>query len=267
MSSWTELLSSGAVAVDRPMSIDDRWECRHRPADRVAAERLGTKETVGRVNDEAIRLLIVDDHAVVRLGMTALLRTDPGILVVGKASDANEAVEAAARLEPDVIVMDVRLPDGSGVDACREIRSARPAARVLMLTSHDDGEAVISAVMAGAAGYVLKGLDPAAIIDAIRIVARGGSMLDPAVTSLVLDRLRRAGEVGLPNDPLGSLTDSERVILRLIAEGQTNREIAAALDYSEHTVKSYVRDLLHKLRMHRRSEAAAFLVRNEHLAS
>jgi two-component system, NarL family, response regulator DevR len=210
--------------------------------------------------DAAVKLLLVDDHRVVRLGLRTLFETAPQFNVVAEAGTVAEAVTAARRSQPDVVVMDVRLPDGSGVEACREIRSERPRTRVLMLTSYSDEDAVVASIMAGAAGYLLKQTDPERLVEAAEIVAEGGSLLDPAVTQTVLQWMRRLGAQA-PTDPLIGLSDQERKILPLLAEGKTNREIAAQLYLSEHTVKTYVSNILQKLHLSRRAEAAAFIAR------
>lgn len=204
-----------------------------------------------------VTMLLVDDHNVVRLGLKALLRTVPHLVVVGEAGTAAGAVAEARRLRPDIVVMDVRLPDGTGVEACREIRSLLPFTRVLMLTSFADEEAVVSSIIAGASGYLLKEAEPEQLIEALDTVARGGSLLDGAVVKTVVDWMRRIGSTE-PKLP-GALTEQEQCILQLIAQGKTNKEIAAALFFSEHTVKAYVSRILHKLHLARRSEAAAFI--------
>ncbi len=204
-------------------------------------------------------LLLVDDHAVVRLGLVALLKTVPQFAVVAEAATVAEALVQARRTKPDVVVMDVRLPDGSGVEACRAIRSERPETRVLMLTSFSDDEAVVASVLAGAAGYLLKNTEPDRLIEAIELVARGESLLDPRVTAVVLERLRRGP--ARDADPLAALSEHERRIVPMIAAGKTNREIAAELHLSEHTVKAYVSDILRKLRLTRRAQAAALVSR------
>ncbi|HZS02162.1 MAG TPA: response regulator transcription factor [Chloroflexota bacterium] len=209
---------------------------------------------------DAVKLLLVDDHRVVRLGLRTLFETAPQFQVVGEAGTAAEAVAAARRNPPDVVLMDVRLPDGSGVEACREIRSEHPRTRVLMLTSYADEDAVVASIMAGAAGYLLKQTDPERLVEAAEIVAGGGSLLDPAVTQTVLQWMRRLGAQA-PSDPLIGLSEQERKILPLLAEGKTNREIAAQLYLSEHTVKTYVSNILQKLHLSRRAEAAAFIAR------
>lgn len=208
------------------------------------------------------RVLIVDDHEVVREGLRALLNRREGMEVVGQAGTVADAIAEAARMEPDVIVMDVRLPDGSGIEACRAIREARPETRVIMLTSYADEEAVFASIIAGAAGYVLKQTRGAVLADAITAAARGESLLDSAVTQKVLERMRKANE-RKADDPLDTLTDQEHKILLLIAEGKTNKEIALDVFLSDKTVKNYVSNILNKLNLRRRSEAAAFIARRE----
>ena len=207
------------------------------------------------------RLLVVDDHAVVRIGLAALFGTVPGFVVVGEAGTAAEAIVQARRHRPDVVVMDARLPDRSGAEACRAIREERAETRVVMLTSYSDESSVVDAIQAGAAGYVLKGLPPDQLVEAIETVAAGGSVLDPGVTSLVFGRLRNGG--GDESEPLANLPERDRRLLRLIGEGKTNREIAAQLLMSEHTVKSYVSSILRKLQVGRRAELAAFVARHD----
>ncbi len=208
------------------------------------------------------RIMLVDDHDVVREGLRALLSRREGFEIVGQAATVADAIAEAAKMEPDVIVMDVRLPDGSGIEACREIREARPATRVIMLTSYADDDAVFASILAGAAGYVLKQTRGSALADAITAVARGESLLDAAVTQKVMDRVRMADQ-RKPNDPLDGLTEHEHTILSLIAQGKTNKEIAAQIYLSDKTVKNYVSSILSKLNMRRRSEAAAFIARRE----
>ena len=215
-----------------------------------------------RPNPNRVRLLLVDDHAVVRMGVAALFGTVPEFRVVGEAASAREALLQARRHQPDVVLLDLRLPDGSGVEACRQILAALPGTRVLMLTTHGEEDAVMGSVLAGAAGYVLKQSDPERLVEAVRAVARGESLLDPGVTRSVLTWLQRTGSRPEPDDPLAGLPEQERRILPLIAEGKTNREIAAALHLSEHTVKTYVGTLLKRLGVHRRAQAAAFLARH-----
>jgi two-component system, NarL family, response regulator DevR len=209
----------------------------------------------------ALRLLVVDDHEVVRQGLVALLDRREGFDVVAQAGTMAEAVAAAARFEPDLVVMDVRLPDGSGIEACREIRAARPETRVVMLTSYPDEEAVLSAIIAGAAGYLLKQIRGRDLVTALEAVGRGESLLDPAVTEKVLQRVRAAASGGA-TDELAELTSQERKILMLVAEGKTNKEIAADVFLSDKTVKNYVSSILSKLNLQRRTQAAAFVARH-----
>jgi two-component system response regulator DevR len=208
------------------------------------------------------RILIVDDHEVVREGLRALLSKREGFDVVGQAGTMEQAISEAARSLPDVIVMDVRLPDGSGIEACREIREVRPETKVIMLTSYADDDAVFASILAGAAGYVLKQTRGAALADAISAVARGESLLDAAVTQKVMERVRSAS-LRKADDPLDALTEQEHKILALIAEGKTNKEIADEVYLSDKTVKNYVSNILSKLNLRRRSEAAAFIARRE----
>jgi DNA-binding NarL/FixJ family response regulator len=212
------------------------------------------------MTDRPLRVLIVDDHEVVREGLRSILNRREGISVVGEAGTVGAAVEEAARLRPDVVIMDVRLPDGSGVEACREIRQENPDAKVIMLTSYADDEAVFASILAGAAGYLLKQTRGQALAEAIEAVAQGGSLLDPAVTQKVLERVRSLGG-RRPDDSLASLSDQEQKILLLIAEGKTNKEIAEEIFLSDKTVKNYVSSILSKLNLRRRAEAAAFIAR------
>ncbi len=207
-----------------------------------------------------ISVLLVDDHDVVREGLRALLSRASDIEVVGEAATAATAVAEAARLQPDVVVLDVRLPDGNGVEVCRDIRAHRPETKVLMLTSYADDEALFASIMAGAAGYLLKETRAAALLQAIQTAAGGGSLLDPAMTQRVFERLRTAATSG--PDPMGQLSEQEQRILALIAEGKTNREIAGEVYLSDKTVKHYVSNILSKLQLTRRSEAAAFWARH-----
>lgn len=204
--------------------------------------------------------MLVDDHEVVREGLELVLG-NAGIAVVAEAATVTGAVTEAVRTRPDVVVMDVRLADGSGTVATREIRSRMPDSRILMLTSFDDEEALFASIMAGAAGYVLKRIKAVELVAAIRTVARGESLLDPSVTAHVLDRLRRSPSLGR-DGRLASLTRREEEVLALIAEGLTNREIGARLHLSEKTVKNHVSTILSKLEVARRAEAAAYLIRH-----
>jgi DNA-binding NarL/FixJ family response regulator len=210
---------------------------------------------------KTLSLLIVDDHEVVRQGLVALLDRREGFQVVAEAGTAAEAVEQARRFQPDIVVMDVRLPDGTGIEACREIRAELPSTRVVMLTSYPDEEAVLSAIVAGAAGYLLKQIRARDLVAALEAVGRGGSLLDPAVTEKVLDRVRRMATGGV-TDELAQLTVQERKILALVAEGKTNKEIAADVFLSDKTVKNYVSSILSKLNLERRAQAAAFVARH-----
>lgn len=209
-----------------------------------------------------VKLLLVDDHAVVRLGLRTLFEAVPHFTVVGEAASIAEARALADRTQPDLVVMDVRLPDGSGVEACREIRSNWPHTRVLMLTSYADDDAVVASILAGAAGYLLKQTDPQRLIEAVEVAARGGSLLDPAITETVLAGMRRLAIFG-DGDPLSSLGEQQRKMLPLIAQGKTNREIAAELALSEHTVKTYISRMLQKLDLTRRAELAVFITRRQ----
>ncbi|HUF52711.1 MAG TPA: response regulator transcription factor [Dehalococcoidia bacterium] len=204
-----------------------------------------------------IRVMLVDDHEVVRMGLRTLLEKRQNLTIVGEAGAVEEAISVAAASEPDVIVMDIRLPDGSGVDATREIRSTRPETRVIMLTSYADDEAIYGSIMAGASGYLLKQTRGNDLATAIERVAGGESLLDPSVTQKVLERMRRLSEGG--SDDLAVLSPQERKILGYIAQGKTNKEIAEEVFLSDKTVKNYVSSILSKLNLRRRSEAAAFI--------
>jgi DNA-binding NarL/FixJ family response regulator len=198
-------------------------------------------------------VFLLDDHELVRRGLRDLLE-DAGFEVVGEAGTVQQAMARIPALRPDVCVLDARLPDGSGIDVCRDVRSIDPTIRALILTSYDDDEALFAAIMAGAAGYVLKQVGSNDLVDAIRHVAAGRSLLDPIVTTRVLERMRTATS-GEP-DELASLTDQERKILALIAEGLTNRQIAERMFLAEKTVKNYVSSVLAKLGLERRTQAA-----------
>ncbi len=206
-----------------------------------------------------IRVYLLDDHEVVRRGLTDLLESEGDIEVIGESGSAAEATRRIPALRPDVAVLDARLPDGSGIDVCREIRSREPGTAALILTSYDDDEALFAAIMAGAAGYVLKQIRGTDLLDAVRRVAAGQSLLDPAVTAQVLDRLRRGPE---EDAALAPLTDQERRILGLIGEGMTNRQIAEQMFLAEKTIKNYVSNLLAKLGMERRTQAAVFAAKH-----
>jgi DNA-binding NarL/FixJ family response regulator len=207
-----------------------------------------------------LRILLVDDHEVVRQGIKAMIDAQDDMVVVGEAGTAEEGVRRVGYDEPDVVVLDVRLPDASGVEACREIRSRFPDVKVLMLTSFADEEALMSAILAGAAGYVLKRVKGTELVEDIRRVGSGESLLDPEMTQRLFERLR----AGPKSDPLlGRLSDQEREIVFRIAEGKTNRQIAEEMFLAEKTVKNYVSNLLSKLGMSRRSEVAAYVARLE----
>ncbi|GAA2883473.1 response regulator transcription factor [Streptosporangium fragile] len=205
-----------------------------------------------------IRVFLLDDHEVVRRGVAALLESEDDIEVIGEAGTAESAIARIPALKPDVAVLDVRLPDGSGVGVCREVRSRMPELACLMLTSFADDDALFDAVMAGASGYVLKQIHGSDLVGAVRTVASGQSLLDPATTATMLRRLREQAE---RKDPLGTLSEQERHILELIGEGLTNRQIGERLFLAEKTVKNYVSNLLAKLNMQRRTQVAALAAR------
>jgi DNA-binding NarL/FixJ family response regulator len=208
-----------------------------------------------------LKVMLVDDHEVVRQGVRTLLESADDIVIAGEASGVRESVEVAESTRPDVVVMDVRLIDGSGIEACREIRARRPDTQVIMLTSFADDEALFASIMAGAAGYVLKQVRGGDLVRSIRTVAEGKSLLDPAVTGPVLDRLRK-GKHLMKDEKLARLSPQEERILTQVAEGKTNREIGETLELAEKTVKNYVSSILSKLEVARRAEAAAYLARH-----
>jgi two-component system, NarL family, response regulator DevR len=208
-----------------------------------------------------LRIMIVDDHEVVRDGIKALLAEEEGLSLAGEAGGVREAIEQAEWARPDVVVMDIRLPDGSGIDATREIRARLPNTQVLMLTTFADDEALFASIMAGAAGYVLKQVHGGDLVRAIRAVGAGQNLLDPTVTKGVLDRLRK-GKHLLGDERLARLTAQEERILGEVADGKTNRQIGADLKLAEKTVKNYVSSILSKLEVARRAEAAAYLARH-----
>jgi len=202
---------------------------------------------------EPIRIFLLDDHEIVRRGIAELLDAVPGFEVVGEAGRAQQAVARVLAVKPDVAILDARLPDGSGIDVCREIRSALPQTYCLILTSYDDEEAVLASVLAGASGYVLKEVRTAGLVDAIRQIAQGRSLIDPAVIAQLMERIK----TGSPTDRrLAGLTERERDVLDLIADGLTNRQIGERLFLTEKTIKNYVSSLLSKLGMQRRTQAA-----------
>jgi two-component system response regulator DevR len=207
---------------------------------------------------DPIRVFILDDHELVRRGLSDLLGAAADIEIVGEAGTAADALHRIPAASPDIAVLDARLPDGSGIDVCRDIRSSHPDVRCIILTSYDDDEALFAAVMAGAAGYLLKEIGGNNLVEAIRQVASGRSLMDPAVTARLLDRLRNPVQ---PDPLVASLTARERDILNLITDGHTNRQIGEELFLAEKTVKNYVSGLLAKLGMERRTQAAVFGVR------
>ena len=202
-----------------------------------------------------LTVLVVDDHDIVRKGLTTLISRQEDLSVAGEAGTAAEAVAKASELAPDVVVLDIRLPDVSGIEACREIRSQNSNIKVLMLTSYSDEEAVMGSIMAGASGYLLKEIRSQEIVEAIRQVGAGRSLLDPAVTAGVLERVRRSKD----DDKLDQLTIQEKRILELVAQGKTNKEISQEVNLSDKTVKNYVSNILGKLEVARRSQAAAYV--------
>jgi DNA-binding NarL/FixJ family response regulator len=205
-----------------------------------------------------IRVLVVDDQAMVRAGFRMLLTDEPDIEVVAEASSVEEALAVAMHVEPEVAVVDVRLGDGDGITLCRELRSKPNPPACLMLTAFDDEEAMVGAIMAGAAGYLLKQVRGQDVVYAVREVAAGRSLLDPVSTARVLDKMRHP-----PTDELAALTERERDVLELIGQGLSNREIAERLFLAEKTVKNYVTSVLAKLGMQRRTQAAAWIARRE----
>jgi two-component system, NarL family, response regulator DevR len=221
-----------------------------------------TEDTTTQPKQRPLRLLVVDDHEVVRQGLVSVLDRRDGFEVVAQADTVAEAVAQARRYEPDIVVMDVRLPDGSGIEACREIRAELPATRVVMLTSYPDEQAVFSAIIAGASGYLLKQIRARDLVAALEAVGRGESLLDPVVTEKVLERVRRMASGGM-DDELSGLTAQERKILVLVADGKTNKEIAAEVFLSDKTVKNYVSSILSKLNLERRAQVAAFVAKHQ----
>jgi len=213
-------------------------------------------ETAGAA--EPIRVFLLDDHEIVRMGVRDLLEAEPGITVIGEAGTAASALARIPALKPDVAILDIRLPDGDGVSVCRDIRSKMPQLACLMLTSFSDDEALFDAIMAGAAGYVLKQIRGTDLVGAVRTIASGQSLLDPEAASRVMRRMRDQATAA---DPLAGLTDQERRILALIGEGLTNRQIGDRLFLAEKTVKNYVSALFAKLGMQRRAQAAAYAAR------
>jgi two-component system response regulator DevR len=216
-------------------------------------------ETTAESNADPIRVFLLDDHEIVRRGIKELLESEGDIVVVGESGLAQEAVRRIPALRPDVAILDGRLPDGSGIDVCRDVRSVDPNIKALILTSFDDDDALFAAIMAGAAGYILKQVRGTDFIDTVRRVAAGQSTLDPSVTAQVLERVRN----GPPKDrELEALTAQEQKILELIGEGMTNRQIAEAMHLAEKTVKNYVSSMLAKLGLSSRTQAAIFATKH-----
>jgi two-component system, NarL family, response regulator DevR len=210
---------------------------------------------------KSIRLLLVDDHEVVRVGLRTVLHNRQGITVVGEAGSKAGAVQAVKQLKPDVVIMDVRLPDGSGVEASRDIFAGHPATRIIFLTSHADEESARTAVLAGAHGFVVKNIDAGHLIRSIRAVSNGQSIFDPAHTQRVLSRNVGSIEARLAREP--SLAPQEERVLALIAEGLTNKEIAVSLQLSDKTVKNYIANMFQKLHISRRAQAATYFVKRQ----
>jgi two-component system response regulator DevR len=209
----------------------------------------------------ALRIILVDDHEVVRLGLKSLLARQPQFEIVGEASSASEAVEKTLELKPDIVVMDIRLPGKSGIEACREITSQAPQTKVIMLTSYAEDELLFDAIAAGASGYVLKQIGSGELVRALETVGRGESLIDPALTQKVFAKVREATRRA-EGDAFANLSDQEMRILALIAEGKTNREIATHVFLSEKTVRNYVSSLLSKLHLSTRAQAAAYAVQH-----
>ena len=208
---------------------------------------------------DRITVFLLDDHELVRRGVRDLLEVEDDIVVIGEASTQSQAVGRVHALDPDVAVLDVRLEDGNGIEACREIRSLHPRTACLMLTSFADDEALFQTILAGAAGYVLKSIRSSDLVDAVRRVAAGQSLLDPAVTARVLERLRRGPT---EDERIARLSDQERQVLTLLAEGLTNRQIGERLFLAEKTIKNYVTAVLYKMDMARRTEAAVYAAKH-----
>ncbi len=206
------------------------------------------------MNGETIRVFLVDDHEIVRRGVGELLSAEPDIEVVGEAATAAQARARVAAIRPDVALLDVRLPDGSGIDVCRDLLSADPGIRCIMLTAYDDDEAIYAAVIAGASGYIIKDIRGSGLVESVRKVAAGQTLMDPSLKRRVVDRMRDEGN----EDPrLATLSEREREVLALIADGLTNRQIGARLSLAEKTVKNYVSSMLSKLGLQRRTQAVA----------
>ncbi|MFN0148219.1 MAG: response regulator [Dehalococcoidia bacterium] len=210
---------------------------------------------------DVIRVLLADDHELVRNGLKATVRGHPEFTVIGEARDGAEAIREAARLSPDLVVMDIRMPGMTGIEACRDIRAANPAINVLMLTSYADERAVMAAIVAGAGGFMLKDVKTPELLTAMRTVGKGGKVLDESAAASVMDQVRKGQVISAEDKVASQLSERELAILEMIAEGLTNREIGERLYLSEKTVKHHVSDILSKLGIARRVEAAAFAVR------
>ncbi len=209
----------------------------------------------------ALRIILVDDHEVVRLGLKSLLARQPQFEIVGEAANATEAVEKTLELKPDIVVMDIRLPGKSGIEACREITEKQPQTKVIMLTSYAEDELLFDAIAAGASGYVLKQIGSGELVRALETVGRGESLIDPKLTQKVFAKVREATRRA-EGDAFANLSDQEMRILALIAEGKTNREIATQVFLSEKTVRNYVSSVLSKLHLSTRAQAAAYAVQH-----
>jgi two-component system, NarL family, response regulator DevR len=209
------------------------------------------------MNSGSVRLLIADDHEMIRLGLRSILESDPRIRVVGEAASPRDAVYQAALLRPDVVLLDVRMPGGSGIDACREILGRNLGSKVIMLTSYADEDAVYESIMAGASGYLLKEINKTGLIDAVIAVSEGRSLLDPEVTRKVLERIRKMA-ASTDEVARAALSDQEKRVLRLAAHGKTNKQIAADLFLSDKTVKHHVSNILSKLNLSSRAQAAVW---------
>lgn len=205
------------------------------------------------------KILLVDDHEVVRMGLRTLLERHEDLEIIGEAASAQEAVDTALKTLPDVVLMDVRLPDRSGIEACREIRTAEPGIRVLMLTSYSDEEAVISSVLAGAAGYILKKIEAGNLYNAIHAVSNGETLMDQAIVQKVMKKIH-VMQGGVTEPGMDSLSDREKEILKLVADGLTNKEIAERVFLSDKTVRNYVSSILHKLNISHRTQAAVYFL-------
>lgn len=222
---------------------------------------MNERTTNASVPPAPVRILIADDHEVVRIGLAALLDGQEGLSVVAQAGSGDEALRLARMHRPDVVVLDIRMPGGSGIDACRAITTELEGTPVIMLTSHADSDALFDAIDAGASGYVLKRVGSGELVHAVRTVAEGGSLLDPAVTRRVLDRLRNASRLEEAN-AFTELTERERYVLAHVADGASNREIARRMGLAEKTVRNYVSSILAKLALESRAQAAGYAIRN-----